>query len=263
MGNVPREKYDWTFSFFVLFLFKPHPRIYSLILRGGERERERGKKGGREGERGIDVREKHWLVSSHTCFDLDWTCNLGMCPDQGTNPQLFGVWDDVSTMSHPARATFSFFEIKNVWPDDFFFLNQKWADKLGSWNFIQEQETTYLLPLPHPPVKSLKEIVKTKTNWIFCFYNRKFQKHSPKKGKEYNELPYMHHAVIVKSGPVSLQLYCLSAVLSPFPFLTHGITLKHIQHLHFLSIGRKIQRLGQVQVQLPGETMSWVMCALW
>ena len=27
----------------------------------------------------------------------DWTCNLGMCPDQDSDPWSFGVWDDAST----------------------------------------------------------------------------------------------------------------------------------------------------------------------
>ena len=35
---------------------------------------------GRERERNIDVREKHQLVTSHTC------------PDRGLNPQSLGVW---------------------------------------------------------------------------------------------------------------------------------------------------------------------------
>ena len=45
------------------------------------KEKEREEREG-EGGRDIDVREKHWLVVSH------------MCPDQGLNPQHFGVWDD-------------------------------------------------------------------------------------------------------------------------------------------------------------------------
>ena len=27
----------------------------------------------------------------------DWTCNLGMCPEQKSNPQPFGVWDGAPT----------------------------------------------------------------------------------------------------------------------------------------------------------------------
>ena len=48
------------------------------------RKRERG-----TGEENIDMREKHWLVASHT--------HLGMCPswESKSNPQPFGVGDDV------------------------------------------------------------------------------------------------------------------------------------------------------------------------
>ena len=52
-------------------------------------EREREESGGWgiecERDRNIDVREKHLLVASR------------LCPDQGLNPQPFGVWDDAPT----------------------------------------------------------------------------------------------------------------------------------------------------------------------
>ena len=51
----------------------------------------------REGERNIDVREKHPLVTSHTCPDRGWNPQLGMCPDLELNPQHFGVQDDAPT----------------------------------------------------------------------------------------------------------------------------------------------------------------------
>ena len=46
-----------------------------------ERRQERERQTERERERNIDGREKHRSVDSCTC------------PDQGTNPQSFGVWD--------------------------------------------------------------------------------------------------------------------------------------------------------------------------
>ena len=55
--------------------------------REGGRERER--EGGREGEREIGQLP---LIHTRT---RDPTCNLGLCPDWGLNPQPFGVWDDV------------------------------------------------------------------------------------------------------------------------------------------------------------------------
>ena len=45
----------------------------------------------REGERERDVREKHLSVASCTHPDRDQACNLGMCLDQGSNGQRFGV----------------------------------------------------------------------------------------------------------------------------------------------------------------------------
>ena len=48
----------------------------------------------------IDLREIERLVAScmHSSnSNGDWTRNLGMCPDQESNPQPFGVWDDAPT----------------------------------------------------------------------------------------------------------------------------------------------------------------------
>ena len=73
-----------------LFLFfNPHAKICLLI---SEKERERG----REKHRcEIDnVREKDWSAASCTAPSGDWTLSLDMCPDQESNPQPFGVWDD-------------------------------------------------------------------------------------------------------------------------------------------------------------------------
>ena len=67
------------------FFSNPHPRIGMFInfrereVRGGERERSMW-------EGNID-----WLPPGHT---LDWTLNIGMCPDSESNLQPFGVWDD-------------------------------------------------------------------------------------------------------------------------------------------------------------------------
>ena len=50
----------------------------------------------RERVRGGVGRERHRLVASHT-HPRDRTCNLGTCPDRGSNPQPFAVQDDAST----------------------------------------------------------------------------------------------------------------------------------------------------------------------
>lgn len=38
----------------------------------------------------------YWLPPEHTPTG-DRTQNLGVCPDGGSNPQRFGVWDDTAT----------------------------------------------------------------------------------------------------------------------------------------------------------------------
>ena len=59
-----------------------------LLISGREKERER-------------ERERHWSVASP------------MCPDQGSNPQTFGAWDDTPTnRATPARAGVCFFRRK-------------------------------------------------------------------------------------------------------------------------------------------------------
>ena len=68
-----------------------HLRIFLLILdreEGGEREEER---------------ERDRLHPVYTLTG-DQTRNLGMCPDQESNPQPFGAWDDAG-----ARASWAFF----------------------------------------------------------------------------------------------------------------------------------------------------------
>ena len=65
------------------------------------RERGRGKK--RERKRNISVREKHQSIAS--CINLtgNQTHDLGMCPDRESNPQPFGVQDNVQP-SHLVMA---------------------------------------------------------------------------------------------------------------------------------------------------------------
>ena len=81
--------------YFILF-FSPHPRICSLILEreGGER-----RESNREKERGrnIDVRKKHHWLPPVLTQTGDGTYDLGICPNQESNPQLFGVRDNAST----------------------------------------------------------------------------------------------------------------------------------------------------------------------
>ena len=60
---------------------------------GTEREREREGQG-----------EKHWCFPPIDAPTRDQTCNLGMCPDLGSNLQSFGVWTCSRQLSHLARA---------------------------------------------------------------------------------------------------------------------------------------------------------------
>ena len=59
-----------------------------IDCREGEgREGERGREGGREGERHWCKREKHRLVASHMCPNRGWTLNLPTYPGQDSNQQ--------------------------------------------------------------------------------------------------------------------------------------------------------------------------------
>ena len=80
--------------------FNPPPRTHLLILgkgkgkvrgaeRGGEKEREREEH--RCSEKNMDQLP---LVCTLTGGK---TCNLGMCPDQESNPQSFSLGDNVPT----------------------------------------------------------------------------------------------------------------------------------------------------------------------
>ena len=80
-------------------IFKsPHPRTCLLIFR------ERGRKGGRERERNMDVREIHRLAASG--MHPDWGPNLqpGCVPDQESKLQPFGLQDNAQPRATPARA---------------------------------------------------------------------------------------------------------------------------------------------------------------
>ena len=47
-----------------------------------------------EKERNIDVREKHRLVASYTHPNQGSNLQLGMCPNQESNPEPSGIWND-------------------------------------------------------------------------------------------------------------------------------------------------------------------------
>ena len=47
-----------------------------------------------ERERNIDVREKHRLVASYTHPNQGSNLQLGMCPNQESNPEPSGIWND-------------------------------------------------------------------------------------------------------------------------------------------------------------------------
>ena len=67
---------------YIYIVCHPHPRtLFSLLFR------ERGR--GKESETSISV--------SLRLPDGDQTCNLGEWPDQESNLQHFGAWDDAPT----------------------------------------------------------------------------------------------------------------------------------------------------------------------
>ena len=86
------------FVFIIIIL-----NLYSRIWEEGEREREK--------EREISTweRNSYWLPSVRAP-NRDGAHNLGMCLDQESNPQHFGVQDDAPTKQPgcPARAGFIF-----------------------------------------------------------------------------------------------------------------------------------------------------------
>ena len=72
-----------------LFFLNPQLRICLLMLERGGRERKR-ERNRCEGETSINC----LFAGSLTGY---WTCSLGMCPDQGLNPQLFGAQNNAPT----------------------------------------------------------------------------------------------------------------------------------------------------------------------
>ena len=60
-------------------------------------EREQGKKSGSKTL--MWVRNIDWWPFVHA-LTRDWTCNLGMCSDQESNPWPFCLWDDDNQLSH-------------------------------------------------------------------------------------------------------------------------------------------------------------------
>ena len=75
-----------------IIILNSHLRICLLIL-------EREERGERKRERNIN-----WLPPIYALTG-DGTHNLAMFPDQESNPQPFGVWDDAPTES-PAQIIF-------------------------------------------------------------------------------------------------------------------------------------------------------------
>ena len=96
------EHFPSFLHFFIL-----HPRIYHWFQRKrkGEGEwvggREREKK--HRCERTINQLPPKWAVTG------DWTCNLGMCPNQESNPWPFGLQDNTPTnWAIPTRVNIFF-----------------------------------------------------------------------------------------------------------------------------------------------------------
>ena len=93
----------WFKQSFFVCLILTQGYMFSVL-----RESERwGREEGREGERERETprREKHWSVSSRLHPDWGSNCNIGMCPDQGSNLQPFWCMRQCSNqLSHPARA---------------------------------------------------------------------------------------------------------------------------------------------------------------
>ena len=97
--KTQREQYGNTkpWQGLILLFFNSHQRICLLILESeeeGESKRERERE--RERERNMDERNTNQLPPIHTPTG-DGTRNLGMYPDQESNPQHVGALDDVPT----------------------------------------------------------------------------------------------------------------------------------------------------------------------
>ena len=59
--------------------------------------RESGRERERQRQRNTDVREEHQWLSPIHAPTRDRIHKLGMCPEQESNSQPFGVWDDAPT----------------------------------------------------------------------------------------------------------------------------------------------------------------------
>ena len=81
----------------LFFFLNPHEDIFiDFRQRGGEREREKY------------LYDKHRLLPICTPT-RNQTHNLGMCPDQESNPQSFGVWDHSPTNDPPDQGCYHSF----------------------------------------------------------------------------------------------------------------------------------------------------------
>ena len=72
------------------------------------------KEDGREKERNINVRQKHWLAAPVCAPTGDWTCKLCMCPDQESNLKSLGAWDNTSTNWATLARVFSFYKFYTI-----------------------------------------------------------------------------------------------------------------------------------------------------
>ena len=81
--------------------------------------RERGREGERERERNIDetLRETLICFPSYAPRNGDWNRNLGMCPDCGSNPEPFGLYDDTpSNWTTSAGPLFAYLAASTINP---------------------------------------------------------------------------------------------------------------------------------------------------
>ena len=94
--------YLWckTFIFFFLILTRGYVFWFFKLILESEEERERKR------ERNID-----WYPLVYAPA-RDWTCKVGLCPDQGSNTKPFGAWNDTQpTKPHSSGLKYLYRDI--------------------------------------------------------------------------------------------------------------------------------------------------------